>query len=161
MLRVYAIDDESYVLRALATDLRDEKFELETCADPRTAIAQLRDAEYDIVIADRHMPGVGGLELLTFLRKHRPNTVRLMLNGRIDRREMLESIQTAGVFGFIAKPWKLSDLKRVIHEAIAHRQELRHISTPSLTKVEFGPNDTIMMEMDMTSFDLKVPQFPG
>lgn len=160
MLRVFAVDDESYVLRALSADLRDEKIDLELCADPRAALAQLRDTEFDIAICDRHMPGINGLELLTYLRKRHPNTVRLMLNGQLDKREMLESIQSAGVFGFIAKPWKVQDLKRVIHDAIKHRQELRRISTPSLTKVDFGPNDTIVMEMDLTTFDLKVPQFP-
>lgn len=160
MLRVFAVDDESYVLRALSADLRDEKFELELCADPRAALAQLRDTEFDIVICDRHMPGINGLELLTYLRKRHPNTVRLMLNGRLDKREMLESIQSAGVFGFIAKPWKVQDLKRVISDAVKHRRELRQIASPSLTKVDFGPNDTIVMEMDLTTFDLKVPQFP-
>lgn len=161
MLRVFAVDDESYVLRALSADLRDEPIELELCADPRAALAQLRDTEFDIVICDRHMPGVNGLELLTYLRKRHPNTVRLMLNGTLDKREMLESIQSAGVFGFVAKPWKVQDLKRVVRDAVKHRQELRQISTPGLTKVDFGPNDTIVMEMDLTTFDLKVPQFPS
>ena len=161
LVRILAVDDESYVLRTLSTDLRDEKFELEICADPRAALALLRDTEFDIVICDRHMPGINGLELLTYLRKRHPNTVRLMLNDQPDKREMLESIQTAGIFGFITKPWKLPDLKRVLGEAIKHRREVRQISTPSLTKVDFGPNDTIVLEMDLTTFDLKIPQFPG
>jgi DNA-binding NtrC family response regulator len=161
MVRVLAVDDESYVLRALSADLREESLELETCADPRAALAMLRDTEFDIVICDRHMPGINGLELLTYLRKRHPNSVRLMLNGRLDRKEMLESIQTAGIFGFIAKPWKPPDLKRVLGDAIKHRRELQALSTPSLTKVEFGPNDTIIMDMDLTTFDLKIPQFPS
>jgi DNA-binding NtrC family response regulator len=160
MVRVFAVDDESYVLRALSADLHDESIELQTCADPRAALALLRHTEFDIVICDRHMPGISGLELLTYLRKRHPNSVRLMLNAQLDRKEMLESIQTAGIFGFIAKPWKLPDLKRALGEAIKHRRELLEISSPGLTKVDFGPNDTIVLDMDMTTFDLKIPQFP-
>ena len=161
MLRVLAVDDESYVLRALAADLGDQRLELQTNADPRASLALLRDTEYDMVICDRHMPGISGLEMLTYVRKRHPNTVRIMLDGQLDKREMLESIQSAGIFGFVAKPWKLPDLRRVIREASNHRRELLEISTPSLTKVDFGPNDTIVLEMDLTTFDLKVPQFPG
>lgn len=159
MLRVLAVDDESYVLRALSADLRGEAFDLQTCADPRAALALLQSVEFDIILCDQHMPGVSGLELLTGLRKRHPNTVRLMLGGRIGKQEMLESIQAAGVFAFIEKPWKLPDLKRVMSQAVEHRRDLLSISSPGLTRVDFGPNDTIVIDADFTMSDLKAPVF--
>ena len=61
--RALVVDDEKEVADAYALRLR-ELCETETAYDGPTALSTLEDREIDIVLLDRHMPGMSGDEVL-------------------------------------------------------------------------------------------------
>lgn len=124
MSRVLAVDDEAYVLRALQRELRAQPFDLVTESDPLAALERLRREEFDIVISDCRMPGIDGVRLLSEVRRRHPNTVRMMLSGHADMQDLLMSINEAGIYRFIPKPWSMPDLNAAVSEALAQRRVL-------------------------------------
>lgn len=124
MARVLAVDDEAYVLRALQRELRGQPFDLVTESDPALALERIRQEEFDIVISDCRMPGIDGVRLLTEVRRRHPHTVRIMLSGHADMQDLLLSINEAGIYRFISKPWNMPDLSSAVTEALQQRQNL-------------------------------------
>lgn len=124
MARVLAVDDEAYVLRALQRELRGHPFDLITESDPAAALERVRQEEFDIVISDCRMPGIDGVRLLTEVRRRHPHTVRIMLSGHADMQDLLLSINEAGIYRFISKPWSMPDLSSAVTEALQQRRTL-------------------------------------
>jgi DNA-binding NtrC family response regulator len=124
MPRLIAIDDEPQVLRDLQRELRDPSLQLTTESDPTAALARLADEEFDVVLADCRMPGVDGVALLTEARKRQPRTVRLLMTGHADMRGAAASLNEAGIFRFLAKPWGAPELRQAIADALVQRARL-------------------------------------
>src|SRR5687768_12991901 len=60
--RILVVDDDASVLgllRALLDTLED--VDVDTCADPETALRRIREGGYDLVISDERMPKKSGL----------------------------------------------------------------------------------------------------
>jgi DNA-binding NtrC family response regulator len=124
MPRLIAIDDEPRVLRELQLALHDPALQLTTETDPDAALARLRDEEFDLVLADCRMPGLGGVALLTEARKRHPCTVRLLMTGHADIRGAAAALNEAGIFRFVAKPWGAPELRQAIADALVQRARL-------------------------------------
>jgi len=67
--RLILVDDDDLLRQVLASNLMQAGFDVESFADPLTALAQLPAGEpADLLILDWKMPGLSGLELLNALR---------------------------------------------------------------------------------------------
>lgn len=73
MSRVLIVDDEVLVGQALARSLkREHDVEFVTSAEAALALFE-KDAGYDVVLCDVHMPGMSGPELFELLEGQRPD----------------------------------------------------------------------------------------
>lgn len=124
MPRLIAIDDEPQVLRQLQGALHDPALQVTTESDPVAALVRLRDDEFDVVLADCRMPGLGGVALLTEARKRHPRTVRLLMTGHADMRGTAASLNEAGIFRFVSKPWGAPELRQAVADALVQRARL-------------------------------------
>ena len=69
--RVLVVDDEALNLMLIENFLEDENLILETYGDPLEAWQRLqsKDSDFSLVILDRMMPGLDGLELLQRIKR--------------------------------------------------------------------------------------------
>lgn len=68
------------------------------------------DEQADIIICDWNMPNMSGIELLNQMRGACLGNAFLMMTARRDASSVLEA-RTAGVDGYIVKPFSAHDLK--------------------------------------------------
>src|SRR5258708_2375228 len=106
-IRIVVIDDDKDVLDSFINQFSDE-FEI-TGFHWRTnstldAVVKRIDEGVAIVVADLKMPRVTGTELLSRLRKERPEIVRILLTAYVEADSLVESINEASIFYFLAKP---------------------------------------------------------
>lgn len=82
MYRMLIVDDEKMIVDCMRAYLAD-CFEMEYhCAlSAYDAIDQLRKMRFDIVMTDINMPGMNGLELVDFIKKHWPDCCIIILTG--------------------------------------------------------------------------------
>ena len=73
-LRILVVDDEPILRQALSRMLRDHAVDLADSTD--RALELLAEREYDGVLLDVVMPGVGGIAFLDGLRRTRPDVAR-------------------------------------------------------------------------------------
>jgi class 3 adenylate cyclase len=71
------------------------------------------------------MAGMTGTELLTRSREVAPDTVRILLTAFTDTDAMMDSINAAGVYQFLLKPWDPNELRHVVGRAVEHHRLCR------------------------------------
>ena len=111
------VDDEASVLRSLHRGLRrhfrDWELILEESAE--AALKQLEAKQPWIVISDKRMPGMDGVELLTEVRQQSPLAVRVMISGETITSESLAAFGVAHLM--LPKPFNMDDLVSALQAA--------------------------------------------
>jgi class 3 adenylate cyclase len=87
---------------------------------PEAALDLLRTQEVAVVVSDQRMAGMNGTELLTRSRDVAPDTVRILLTAFTDTDALMDSINGAGVYHFLLKPWDPHELRHVVGRAVEH-----------------------------------------
>lgn len=143
--RVFIVDDDPLLLRALRRVLQDE-FEITTAESGEEAIQAVTGADpFAVVIADFMMPGMDGIHFLDQWGFLAPDTTRVMLTGHADLSTAIDAVNRGKVFRFLTKPINGDDLRLVLHDAVnqyelitAERTILEQTLTGSVqTLVEF------------------------
>jgi DNA-binding NtrC family response regulator len=117
-LRVLVLDDEPIVCKRLQPALEKLGFDVDTFTQSIEAMHQVQQSTYDIVITDLKMKEVDGMRFLEEVKKRRPETEVIVITGFATMETAKQSFQK-GVFDFIAKPFKLSEIQDVVTRAAA------------------------------------------
>jgi len=123
--RILLVDDEPALLDGLRRTLRREPFEILLASCGEEAVATLTSFDVDAVVSDQDMPGMRGTELLSWIREHRFDTVRVLLTGRATLDVALDCMNKGEVYRFLTKPCEPTDLIATLHSGIAHRELMR------------------------------------
>lgn len=128
--RLMLVDDEEAVLKALereislggvATSGQHPLFRVSRHASPVDALLSAAEECPDLVISDYAMPEMNGITFFHRLREVCPDSVRIMLSGRADIHVLINAINVAGVYHFLAKPWKAEELRAAMAQALVYR----------------------------------------
>lgn len=106
---VLLVDDEPLSLDTLRRTL-EEDFEVRTASNALEAQRILVDELIEVIVSDQRMPDVTGVELLTQVRERWPQVIRIIISGYTDPQDLIEGINQAGIYQFIAKPWNPQQL---------------------------------------------------
>jgi DNA-binding NtrC family response regulator len=117
-LRVLVLDDEPIVCKRLQPALEKLGFAVDTFTHSVEAMHQVQQSTYDIVITDLKMKEIDGMRFLEEVKKRRPETEVIVITGFATMETARQSFQK-GVFDFIAKPFKLSEIQDVVTRAAA------------------------------------------
>ncbi|MEW6601037.1 MAG: response regulator [Nitrospirota bacterium] len=115
--RIMLVDDEPIVVKRLKRLLEKDCYEVEGFTRGSIAIQELENRHFDIIITDLKMGSVGGMKILeTAVEKH-PSSKVIIISG-ITKIEIVEEAFAKGAFGYIMKPFKIEELKKIIREAV-------------------------------------------
>ena len=117
-LRVLVLDDEPIVCKRLQPALEKLGFAVDTFTQSVEAMHQVQQSAYDIVITDLKMKEIDGMRFLEEVKKQRPQTEVIVITGFATMETAKQSFQK-GVFDFIAKPFKLTEIQEVVNRAAA------------------------------------------
>lgn len=142
--RILLVDDEAQVLSALQRALRrfipEHAVDIEVYQDPEQALLRCAEALFDVVMSDYRMPGLSGGDFLQVVKGLQPDAVRLVLSASNDVGEVMDAINRAEVFRYVAKPWEAAQLEKVFTQAFARRDETlaarRQAEEPALSAQE-------------------------
>ena len=119
--RLLVVDDESIVGKRLKQVFSKIGFEVETYTEAAPALAAMAEKPFDIVVTDLKMNGMDGMEVLKKVRDMNPRTQVIIITGYAST-ETAELARQQGVFEFLAKPFRLDELKQVIFRALEQQQ---------------------------------------
>jgi DNA-binding NtrC family response regulator len=117
-LKILILDDEPIVCKRLKPSLEKQGFLVDTFTRSFEALQAVQQTSYDIIITDLKMEGMDGMRFLQEAKKLNPNSEVIVITGFATMETAKESFKK-GVFDFIAKPFNLSEIQRVVLRAEA------------------------------------------
>ncbi len=114
--RILILDDEPIVCKRLKPAFEKLGYEVEVFTSSSDAMTRIQEQDFDIVITDLKMEGVDGMEFLTAVKERSPETEVIVITGFATMETAKESFQK-GVFDFVAKPFKISEIREVVKKA--------------------------------------------
>ncbi len=122
--KVLIVDDEPSIRRALRTTFGTLGFDIAEAVTGEQALPLLRSANFDAVLLDVNMPGMGGLEACREIRRQFPRLAVLMLTVRDNEDDKVEALE-AGADDYVTKPFPIRELVARVRAAV------RRSHTPS------------------------------
>ena len=121
-LRLLFADDEPAIQELMRLELPRLGHEATVCPDGSTALAALDHSEFDCVLVDLDMPGVGGLEVIRRVRDVAPDTETVIITGKSTLETAVAALRQ-GVFEYLTKPCKLVEIEAVL-QRVRRKREL-------------------------------------
>jgi DNA-binding NtrC family response regulator len=114
--RVLLVDDEEQFLNVLSQRLGTRGIDAETSTSGEEALVKIKNRNFDAIVLDVMMPGIGGIETLKRIRKEYPELQIIMLTGQGTVGKAVEAMNE-GAIDFMEKPADINKLMDKISEA--------------------------------------------
>ena len=121
-LRLLFADDEPSIQELMRLELPRLGHEATVCPDGATALAALERSEFDCILVDLDMPGVGGLEVIRRGRQIASDTESVIITGKSSLETAVAALRQ-GVFDYLTKPCKLVEIEAVL-QRVRRKREL-------------------------------------
>lgn len=122
--KVLIVDDEAVVRDVLARLLaREADIATTTTETAEAALELLKDEKFDVLITDKNLPGIGGIDLIARARELRPVIEAVMITG-YPSAESIIAAMAAGASDYLVKPFdELRLVRAKIRAALERRVE--------------------------------------
>ncbi|MDF3839693.1 response regulator transcription factor [Cupriavidus basilensis] len=118
-MRILIVEDDARGRHFLSRGLGESGHIVDTAEDGATGLAMASEGIYDVVVTDRLLPALDGVELVRRLRAGGNATPVLMLSAIGGLAQRVEGIQ-AGCDDYLVKPYAFTELLARV-EALARR----------------------------------------
>jgi two-component system KDP operon response regulator KdpE len=115
--KLLIVEDDSALRRSLRTTLGALGFEVEEASNGENALIRLRADDYEAVLLDINMPGIGGIETCRRIRQIFTRLPILMLTVRDSEDDKVEALEV-GADDYVTKPFQTRELTARIRAAI-------------------------------------------
>jgi DNA-binding NtrC family response regulator len=127
--KLLIIDDERVALRNLEHVMKKEGYDVTGTQSGANALKLLEEQHFDVVLTDLRMEKVDGMEILKRCRELYPDTEVIMITGFATLESGVDAMKH-GAFYYIAKPFKLDEVRKVVKEAVEKvslKKENKHL----------------------------------
>jgi serine phosphatase RsbU (regulator of sigma subunit) len=100
---ILVIDDDAMVRRAFSRVLAGAGYRTEDASDGQRGLAMVRESPPAAVLVDLNMPGLGGLEVLSELARHSPETPVIVISGTGAIDDVVQALRR-GAWDYVTKP---------------------------------------------------------
>ena len=119
--RILVVDDEKVALNNLIYILKKENYAVTGTQSGPRALAALTEEEFDLILTDLKMEKVDGMQILTRAKELYPDTEVIMITGYATVDSAINAMK-AGAYHYIAKPFKLEEVRKVVREALEKKR---------------------------------------
>jgi DNA-binding NtrC family response regulator len=120
--RIVLVDDDETVRKTFVL-LLGKKYRVSSLKDPRQALAKLKSARADLVIADYKLPYINGMELIRRLRENGFEGEAMLITAHPDQ-VRIEDMGKFAISHFFVKPLDLNDLNLSIDRVLQPKKPL-------------------------------------
>jgi DNA-binding NtrC family response regulator len=124
-LKILFADDEPTLQQLMKLELPRMGHEVTVCPDGHTAVAAIDKNTYDCIIVDLDMPGMSGVEVLTYCKSVSSETEGVILTGKSSMDSAIAALRQ-GAFDYMTKPCKLLELQSLLAR-VAKKRELTNL----------------------------------
>ena len=118
--QILVVDDEPLMREFLETTLKRNSYDVLTCPNGMDAIKELQKRNFDLVLTDMKMPGIGGIEVLEEVKRVSPETEVIVMTAYGTVETAVEAMKK-GAYDYIMKPFTPDQIEHLIKMAEERR----------------------------------------
>jgi len=107
--KILLVEDDPHLAKGLQFNLEREGYEVFLVDNGASALDQLREKDFDLIVLDLMLPGLGGLEVARTIRETNIRFPILMLTAKSSKKDREIGLE-AGADDYLAKPFHLPEL---------------------------------------------------
>jgi two-component system KDP operon response regulator KdpE len=107
--KVLVVEDDAGIRQSLFETLGALGFAVGEASDGEEALVRIRMVDYDVVLLDINMPGMGGMETCRRISQSNPHLPIIMLTVRDDVEDLVAALD-AGACDYVTKPFQIGEL---------------------------------------------------
>ncbi len=108
-MRILIVEDEKKLCDLIERALKAERFAVDVAADGNSGWQLIESYDYDLIILDLMLPGIGGAELLRRVRRRNQHVPILILTAQDATEEKVRNFE-AGADDYLTKPFAFAEL---------------------------------------------------
>ena len=115
--KLLIVDDEKLAMTNLEHVMKKEGYEVIGTESGQNALQLLDEHQFDVILTDLKMEKVDGMQILRKCRELYPDAEVIMITGHATFESAIRAMKQ-GAFYYIAKPFKLDEVRKVVKEAV-------------------------------------------
>ena len=140
MKKILIVDDEENIRMILENVFTDAGYRIETAGDGLQALKKMKRFAPEVVLLDKNMPRMDGLETLRKIKLQHPATVVVMFTAHGDVVSAVEAMKQ-GAYDYVEKPFDNDKMLLLMERAVEHfdlQAEVRNLREAVNGKYSFG-----------------------
>jgi len=126
-MRILIIEDDVEAAEAMVRGLSDNGYDCSHAADGEAGLAVAQKGGFDVLIVDRMMPKLNGVQVVETLRREGDATPVLFLSALGEVGDRVDGLK-AGADDYLVKPYAFAELIARV-EALSRRRETGAVAT--------------------------------
>lgn len=148
------VDDEKNIRLTLSETIGPLGFVADTAVNGEEALDKIAAREYQVVLLDLNMPGIGGMEVLRRLRSTRPGlpVIIITAHGTVD--SAVEAMKL-GALDFLQKPFTPDEIRQVVTQALGREERKKKAPHDYDALVRLGREAVLKEDLNLAQDYLK------
>ncbi|MFO7875958.1 MAG: sigma-54 dependent transcriptional regulator [Desulfovermiculus sp.] len=119
--KILVVDDDSGHRITLKTVLKSWNFQVSEAEDGQSAVSQVQNTAFDLILMDVRMAVLDGIEALQQIKTYNPSIPVIIMTAYSSVESAVEAMKS-GAYDYLTKPLDFDELKLTIDRALEHTQ---------------------------------------
>lgn len=121
---ILIIDDEATLRDRLAGVLKEDKWHVQTAGDGASALKEVSERDFDLIICDLMLPDSNGIEILKKVKEINPNILFIMITAYPTVENAVEAMKI-GAKDYVVKPFRFDEIILRVRNLLYHQDVVR------------------------------------
>jgi len=123
-MRILVVEDDRKIANAIKKGLEQESYAVDVSYDGQDGLGSALTIDYDLIVLDRMLPEVDGIQICRAMRDKDLNTPILILTAKDKIRDRVEGLN-AGADDYLVKPFAFEELLARIRALLRRPQKVK------------------------------------
>jgi len=120
--KVLIVEDEAVVRDSVREWLVEDGYDVEVAEDGEEALKKIKNEEFGVIVLDLKLPDIDGLQVFEHAKELKPETKGVIITA-YPSQETRDRAKKLGLMDYLAKPFKVEDLEKLISQALGEAEE--------------------------------------
>ncbi len=117
---ILVVDDEMGIREGCKRALSEEGYAVDDAEDGQAGLQKVTQNDYDLVLVDLMMPGIGGMDLIKKIHHMDPEIITVVITGNATIETAVEATKL-GAYDYLPKPFSPEALAAVVKRGLEKR----------------------------------------
>lgn len=123
---ILIVDDEPLVCKGLERELTRANYYVDTVLGGAEAVSAVQRKQYDVVLIDKNMPGMDGIETCRQIKNVCPDSACIFMTGLFDKENILKEmafVVAGGRTYYLYKPFSEGEVLDSIQKVLGEKNK--------------------------------------